>query len=98
MKLNITKGGKTLAPKIYLYGREGIGKTTFLTGCPNPLVIDFDGGAERYNVDVLKVSSTAELLAVLAELKGTDYRTIGIDTLEAFERLRTFYYGYVSCS
>jgi hypothetical protein len=87
MKLNITKGGKSTAPKIYVYGREGIGKTTFLTGCPNPLIIDFDGGAERYNVDVLKVSSTVELLAALAELRNSDYRTIGIDTLEALERM-----------
>jgi hypothetical protein len=87
MKLNIIKGGKSLAPKIYIYGREGIGKTTFLTGCPSPLIIDFDGGAERYNVDVLKVSSTNELLAVLSELQSTEYRTIGIDTLEALERM-----------
>ena len=58
MTLNIIKGGQSFAPKIYLYGREGIGKTTFVTTCPNPLVIDFDGGAGRYNVDSLKVTSS----------------------------------------
>jgi hypothetical protein len=73
MKLNITKGGKSLAPKIYIYGREGIGKTTFLTSCPHPLIIDFDGGAERYNVDVLKVSSTSELLDVLLALQSVSH-------------------------
>ena len=87
MKLNITKGGKSIAPKIYIYGREGIGKTTFVTSCPNPLIIDFDGGAERYNVDILRVSSTDELLDVLIEIRKTDYRTVAIDTLEALERL-----------
>jgi hypothetical protein len=87
MKLNITKGGKSVAPKIYLYGREGIGKTTFITKCPNPLIIDFDGGAGRYDIDILKVSSTDELIEVLMEIRKTDYRTVAVDTLEALERL-----------
>ena len=87
MTLNIIKGGQSFAPKIYLYGREGIGKTTFVTTCPSPLIIDFDGGAGRYNVDSLKVTSTDELLSVLTELRKAEYRTIAIDTLEALERL-----------
>jgi len=87
MTLNIIKGGKPTAPKIYLYGREGIGKTTFITRCPNPLIIDFDGGAERYDIDILKVSSTDELIHALIELQKSDYRTIAIDTLEALERM-----------
>ena len=87
MTLNIIKGGQSFAPKIYLYGREGIGKTTFVTTCPSPLIIDFDGGAGRYNVDSLKVTSTDELLSVLTELRKAEYRTVAIDTLEALERL-----------
>ena len=86
-KIHITKGGKPLAPKIYLYGMSGIGKTTFAVGCPCPLIIDLDGGAGRYSVDIVKVSSSDEILDVLTEVQEMDYRTIVIDTLEALERL-----------
>jgi hypothetical protein len=87
MTLNITKGGKHFAPKLYVYGREGIGKTTFVTHCPNPLIIDFDGGAERYNIDILKVGSSDELINALIELRQSEYKTIAIDTLESLERM-----------
>ena len=85
--LHITKSGKSRAPKIYLYGREGIGKTTFIKSCPKPLIIDLEGGAERYSVDTAKVSAVWELRRVLLEVKDTNYSTVAIDTLEALERL-----------
>jgi hypothetical protein len=66
---------------------SGIGKTSFAVGCPNPLIIDLDGGAERYNVDIIKPSSSDEILDVLTEVREMDYRTIVIDTLEALQRL-----------
>jgi hypothetical protein len=88
MALNITKGGgKSLAPKIFLYGPTGIGKTTFAVGCPKPIIFDFDGGAGRYNVPTTTVSSVDELLDALTELQEMEYRTIVIDTLEALERM-----------
>jgi len=76
MKLNITRGGQPAAPKLYVYGREGIGKTTFTAGCPKPLIIDIDGGAERYKADILKVSSVNELLDALSEVRKTSYTEV----------------------
>ena len=79
---------------LIVYGKGGVGKTTFAASSPNPLIIDFENGTkylgERgFDVDVVRMSSwltndnKKELVGLL---NGHD--TVVIDPLgEAMEKL-----------
>lgn len=70
---------------VTVFGVPGSGKTSLFNTSDNPLLIDFDRGADRSVLrgDVLKVNRWEDVLE--EESKGTfkDYKTIGIDTPKA---------------
>lgn len=72
--------------KMMIYGQAGMGKTTLALSSPSPLLIDFDGGVKRVNmnhlqgVDIVQVSSWAEVQQLFQEDLSA-YRTIVIDTI-----------------
>lgn len=72
--------------KMMLYGQAGMGKTTLALSSSRPLLLDFDGGVQRVNiehlktVDTVQVDSWATAQAVLQE-DLTKYDTIVIDTV-----------------
>ena len=67
MALNITSGKIHRAQKIVIYGSEGIGKTTFAAGFPNPLFIDTEGGTAHMDVNRLEKPDTWDGLVALVE-------------------------------
>lgn len=72
---------------LIIFGTEAIGKTGFAASFPRPFFIDIEGGSKNYNVDRVTDLSWNEVLAVLEELKKTDYETIVIDSLDWLESL-----------
>ena len=42
------------AIKMMIYGQAGMGKTTLALSAPSPLLIDFDGGVKRVNMNHLR--------------------------------------------
>lgn len=76
-------------PVIVVYGTAGIGKTTFATGAPAPLVIDLEGGAKYIDVPKAYPKDFAELLALVDALvvEKHEYKTIVIDSLDWAEKL-----------
>lgn len=78
----------TIPTTIYMmvYGQAGMGKTTFALSAPNPLLIDFDGGVGRVNmnhldgVDIVQVQSWQDVQDVFRE-DLSPYETIVIDTV-----------------
>lgn len=74
------------AIKMMIYGQAGMGKTTLALSAPAPLLIDFDGGVKRVNmnhlqgVDIVQVNTWAEVNQLFSEDLSA-YQTIVIDTI-----------------
>lgn len=77
-----------------VYGEGGVGKTTFASTGPKPLIIDCEGGAKYFglrgiNVDVAQVKAWSEMKDVLTIIKQDTYDTIVIDPIgELMDKLK----------
>jgi len=87
--LNINKGKITRPKKVVIYAGEGVGKTTFASGFPDPLFIDTENGT--FNLDVNRVDKPTtwqELLDIVKEVATSDVcKTLVIDTVDWAEML-----------
>jgi len=81
--------------KVMIYGEPGVGKTTFASSSPNPLIIDVERGSRtlvgKENVDVLEYVSIEQVEATIKYLKDDspafkDYDTIVFDSLSEMQR------------
>ena len=70
--------------KLMIYGQAGMGKTTFALSAPSPLLLDFDDGVKRVNLEHLKdtvqIKTWQDVQKVLQEDLSA-YKTIVIDTV-----------------
>lgn len=82
-----TTGIKTASHAVIVYGVPGIGKSGFAASFEKPIFIDLEDGSKHYNVDRVTNLTWVEVLALLEELKKSDYKTIVIDSLDWLERL-----------
>lgn len=85
--MKITKGKKTRAQRVVIYGVESVGKSTFAAQFPNPLFLDVEGGTAHLDTDRVSIDTGAELDSAIAECKSTDYKTIVLDSIDWAERL-----------
>jgi hypothetical protein len=87
----IKKGSASTPNRILLYGVEGIGKSTWAASAPAPIFICAEDGLgpALAHVDRIPVTSYAEVLAAIAELRQAqhDYKTVVIDTADWLEAL-----------
>lgn len=86
----VQQGPKILPPRMLIWGDNKIGKTTFASGAPNPLIIQAERGADAIGVDrTPPIESYAELLDWLRDLatEDHDYRTVVIDSLSKVQDL-----------
>lgn len=85
----ITRGIQQKAQKVVIYGPEGIGKSTFAAGFPNPVFIDTEGSTKHMDVARLpRPSSWQMLLAEIDEVKkARPCDTLIIDTVDWAEQL-----------
>lgn len=87
---NITKGRLESPLSVLVYGTEGIGKSTFATNAPSPIVLDPDGGTEQLDVARFpKPDSWEECLEALDTLvkEAHEHKTFVLDTADALEAL-----------
>jgi len=82
----IIKGKIKRAKKVIIYGPEGVGKSTFASWFPKPLVIDVERSADELEVDKIDCRDKTynEICELIGE-HGFDYKTIIIDTFDWFE-------------
>jgi hypothetical protein len=87
----ITVAGDTLPPRVVVYGKAGVGKTTFACNFPKPLVIDFEGGIPA-GIPVSVVSYVGgqmdrPVLDVITDIttEDHDYRTLVVDSIDALD-------------
>jgi hypothetical protein len=87
---NIRSGRTTGPPRLFVYGSEGVGKTTFGAATPNPIFVLTEDGLGSLEVDRFPIAgSVAEVVQALEQLRARDhqYETIVIDTVSWLERL-----------
>jgi len=84
---SIKKGVQAQPPIICMYGDEGLGKTSFAAGAPNPIFIFTENGQGNLDIDNWKVETFEEVMTALVTLLEGDhnYKTVVIDSLDWFE-------------
>ena len=88
--MEIIRGKIAKAQKVVLYGPEGIGKTTFAMGFPDPLFCDTEGGSEHLDVARTPApTSWTMLLGIVREViaQPSLCKTFVLDTADWAERL-----------
>jgi hypothetical protein len=86
--INIISGVTKHPQRVTIYGTGGVGKTTFSTKFPQPVIIDTEGGAD--SIDVARtdrIRSWGELVDAVKEILGLDYKTVVLDSLDGAEAL-----------
>ncbi len=85
----IKKAAELIIPqtvKAIIYGQAGMGKTTFALSAPKPLLLDFDNGVKRVNlehlntVDIVQFEKWQDVQALFNE-DLSPYGTIVVDTI-----------------
>jgi hypothetical protein len=87
---SIKKNEDMAAPRVMLYGVEGIGKTTFAAGAPSPIFIQTEDGLGSIKVDHFPmVKSTENVLEAIDSLYCQEhgFKTVVIDSLDWLETL-----------
>lgn len=85
-------------PKIIMvcYGNGGVGKTTFASTAPNPLLVDCENGAKYFGLrgikmDVANITEWGDMKGLVEVAQSGDYETIVIDPVgELMEKLKRF--------
>lgn len=78
------------APRVLLYGVEGIGKSTFAAGAPSPIFIPTEDGLGNLEVDHFPLATKAsDVLDAIGSLCEEDhkFKTVVIDSLDWLETL-----------
>jgi hypothetical protein len=87
---SIIAGAKPGPRRMLVYGTAGIGKSTFATCAPSPVVIQTEDGLGEIDCHKFPVAASFdEVMRSLAALYAEDhpYRTVVIDSLDWLERL-----------
>ena len=86
----IHSGPRHAAPRLLIYGTEGIGKSTAASHAPKPIFISTEDGLGQIDCDSFPLArSFEEVMAALSALysEAHDYQTVAIDSLDWLERL-----------
>lgn len=84
------KAGRIEVPiKLLGYGPEGVGKSTFASGAPKPIFLNFDQRTSDLDVERLTPSTFADALEYIGLLEREQhaYRTVVVDPLSWLEPL-----------
>ena len=87
---NITRGRESKPPRLFIYGQEGVGKSTVGGAAPNPVFVQTEDGLGE--IDTAKFPLAKNLNDVLAALNALrdephDFQTLCIDSLDWAERI-----------
>ncbi len=86
----IQSGRQPMPPRLFLYGVEGIGKSTLAANAPRPIFVQTEDGLGEIECAKFPLAQTVDdILAALAELNAADheYQTVVVDSLDWTERL-----------
>jgi len=87
---SIRKNDAMAAPRLMVYGVEGIGKSTFCAGAPNPIYILTEDGLGSLKVDHFPLATSfADVIDAIASLYKDNhaFETVIIDSLDWLEAI-----------
>lgn len=87
---SIKKNTSIAAPRVLVYGVEGIGKSTFAAGAPEPVFIQTEDGLGSLAVDHFPIATqVADVLDAISTLfdGGHSFKSVVIDSLDWLETL-----------
>jgi len=87
---SIRKNDAMAAPRIMVYGVEGIGKSTFGAGAPNPIYILTEDGLGSLNVNHFPLATSfADVIDAISTLyrENHAFQTVVIDSLDWLEAI-----------
>jgi hypothetical protein len=87
---SIRKNDAIAAPRIMVYGVEGIGKSTFAASAPNPIFICTEDGLGSLTVDHFPLATSYDdVLAAIGSLYADkhDFQTVALDSLDWLEAM-----------
>ena len=87
---SITRGKENKPPPLFVYGQEGVGKTSLAASAPNPVFVQTEDGLGE--IDTAKfplAKSLNDVLNALAALRDEphDFQTAVLDSADWLERL-----------
>lgn len=87
---SVVRGKLQQPPRIFVYGVEGIGKSTLGAGAPKPIILGVEDGTGR--IDVPRFPTPRDLVDVLDAISelttgAHDYQTLVVDTVDWLEPL-----------
>lgn len=86
----ITRGRQSRPPRVIIYGEPGIGKSTYIAGCPAPIFIQMEDGLGEIDADKFPKAETLEQVCDQLDMlivEKHDYETVGIDSSKWLEKL-----------
>ena len=86
----VQRGRQTTPPRIFLYGSEGVGKSTLAAQTPRPIFIQTEDGLGQIDCHKFPLAqSFADILGALDALytEEHEYQTAVVDSLDWAERL-----------
>ncbi len=86
----IHSGKQRKAPRLLIYGSEGVGKSTLAASAPKPIFVPTEDGLDQIACDAFPLATTftdftANLNALVRETH--DYKTVVLDSADWLERL-----------
>lgn len=87
---SIRRNTALAAPRVLVYGVEGIGKSTFAAGAPSPVFIQTEDGLGALQVDHFPIATrVSDVLDAIGSLFSDDheFKTVVIDSLDWLETL-----------
>lgn len=87
---SISRNDNTAPPRIMVYGVEGIGKSTFAAGAPDPIFILTEDGLGSLDVEHFPIATSLDnIMDAIGALYAEDhpYKTVVLDSLDWLEAI-----------
>ena len=85
---SISRGVVITPPRLIVYGPHGVGKTTFLSEAPNPILLPTEDGKGTLSIASFPIATTyAQVMEAIATLfqEQHDFQTFALDSLDWLE-------------
>ena len=89
--MKVISGIQTGPRRVMVYGRHGMGKTSWAASAPKPLILDMEGGSNDIDVDRTPVYATLD--ALRDDIRGIitadkfEYDSLVVDSVDWLEKL-----------
>ena len=87
---NIKRGKENRPPRLFIYGQEGVGKSTIGAAAPNPIFVQTEDGLGEIDTAKFPLAQTVDdVIAALTALVNErhEFQTIVLDSSDWLERL-----------